>query len=200
MVLAMSFPADFSCHSSLYASRPWSTPPSDLIIDSSRPPYNWGHPKAYIQLHGRKAVKFLLACFSQVVRLYVWKFFFVFFWADNITAELKGAREVLDLMTAVEISSWQNETDLETTQIHNKWPHSVSFSLSTICPRNDGDVRVLFGKVVWPTYAVSTDYTASFPIVTWPWPRKSSSSRFTFFSSLSDLSDFPACVSMWYFS
>lgn len=54
MVLAMSFPADCSCHSSLCALCPWSTPPPDLIIDSSRPPSNWGHPKAYIQLQWRE--------------------------------------------------------------------------------------------------------------------------------------------------
>lgn len=69
IVLAMSFPADCNCHSSLCAPCPWSTPPSDLFIDSSRPPYNWGHPKAYIQLQWREAVKFLLSCFGQIWQL-----------------------------------------------------------------------------------------------------------------------------------
>lgn len=38
MVLAMSFPADCNCHSSLRVLCPWSTPSSGLIKDSSCPP------------------------------------------------------------------------------------------------------------------------------------------------------------------
>lgn len=50
LFLGMSFPAGFSCRSSVSVLWPWSTPLFCLFLASSRPPYNRGHTEAYIQL------------------------------------------------------------------------------------------------------------------------------------------------------
>lgn len=138
MVLAMSRPSDCSCHSSVCALCPRSTPPSDLIIVLSCPPCNWGHRKAYIQLQWRWPWSFCSLAFGRITRF------------DKLN--------ILSLL---------------------RFPYPPFVRATVVM------YECCLGKFCGLHSVRRADYTASFPIVSWPWPRKSSSSPLSLSFSLS---------------